>query len=58
LFKVKTNSCDDKVDLNGLRHESDVDALLRHHDVEIIHLDGADSDSYYDSIDSHSLESD
>jgi hypothetical protein len=28
-----------------------------HHDDEIIHLDGVQSDSYDDSIDSHSLES-
>jgi hypothetical protein len=35
-----------------------LDVLLRCHDKEIIHLDGVNSDSYDDSIYSHSLESD
>jgi hypothetical protein len=35
-----------------------LDVLVRCHDDEIIHLDGVNSDSYDDSIDSHTLESD
>jgi hypothetical protein len=35
-----------------------VDVLLRCHDDEIIHLYGVNHDSYDDSIDSHSLDSD
>jgi hypothetical protein len=36
-----------------------VDVLLRcHDDDEIIQLDGVNSDSYDDSVDSHSVESD
>jgi hypothetical protein len=58
FIKVKSNYCDDKVDLKGLRNESDVDALLRCHGDEIVHLDGVNNDSYDGSIDSHSVESD
>jgi hypothetical protein len=59
LSNVQSNSCNDKVDSKGFGSEVDVDVLLRHQDDEIIHfLYGVNSDSYDDSKDSQSLESD